>query len=47
MTTQRRDLLKYSLAAAASTALPLALAQPASSGIDPRDHARVFVRTTI
>ena len=52
MTTQRRDILKYSLAAAAASALPAAQAQaPAAStststtapgpGIDPRD--RVFI----
>jgi YVTN family beta-propeller protein len=43
MTTQRRDVLKYSLAAAAaaSTPFPFALAQPASGIIDPRD--RVFI----
>lgn len=41
MTTQRRNLLKYSLAAAASSALPFALAQPAVSNIDPRD--RIFI----
>lgn len=39
MTTQRRDLLKYTLAAAASTALPASFAQ--GDGIDPRD--RVFI----
>ncbi|KQP14848.1 YncE family protein [Pseudorhodoferax sp. Leaf267] len=52
MTTQRRDILKFSLAAAAASALPAAQAQaPAAStststtapgpGIDPRD--RVFI----
>lgn len=41
MTTQRRDLLKFSLAAAAGAALPLAMAQPANKNIDPRD--RVFI----
>ena len=46
MTTQRRDILKYSLAAAAASALPAAQAQAPSSaaaatGIDPRD--RVFI----
>nr|WP_315217668.1 YncE family protein [uncultured Duganella sp.] len=41
MTIQRRDLLKYSLAAAAGSALPFALAQPAINNIDPRD--RVFI----
>ena len=47
MDTQRRDLLKYSLAAAAATTLPAAQAQeqapaPApTGGIDPRD--RVFI----
>ncbi|MBC7940540.1 MAG: YncE family protein [Chitinophagaceae bacterium] len=41
MTTQRRDILKYGLAAAAGTAVPLSLAQPSSSNIDPRD--RVFI----
>lgn len=46
MTTQRRDLLKYTLAAAAASALPAAQGQAASSatgasGIDPRD--RVFI----
>ena len=46
MTTQRRDILKYSLAAAAASALPAAQAQAPSSAaaataIDRRD--RVFV----
>jgi YVTN family beta-propeller protein len=41
MDAGRRDLLKYSLAAAASTSLPQALAQAAGEGIDPRD--RVFI----
>ena len=50
MTTQRRDILKYSLAAAAASALPAAQAQvrrpapdpvPQPPGIDPRD--RVFI----
>ena len=41
MTTQRRDILKFSLAAAASTTLPMAYAQSARSDIDPRD--RVFI----
>ena len=46
MSTQRRDILKYSLAAAAATALPSAQAQaqapaPAATAIDPRD--RVFI----
>ncbi len=45
MTTQRRSLLKYSLAAAASSALPFAmpsaLAQSDTSTVDPRD--RVFI----
>ena len=52
MTTQRRDILKYSLAAAAASALPAVQAQvpaapgtgsgtAAGPGIDPRD--RVFI----
>ena len=47
MDTQRRDLLKYTLATAAGSALPQAeaqtqtQAQPAAGGIDPRD--RVFI----
>jgi YVTN family beta-propeller protein len=41
MTPQRRDLIKYSLAAAASFALPFASAQPSLSSVDPRD--RVFI----
>ena len=49
MTTQRRDILKYTLAAAAASALPAAHAQApsgasagaAATGIDPRD--RVFI----
>ena len=41
MTTQRRDILKYTLAAAASSALTPSFAQGASGGIDPRD--RVFI----
>ena len=41
MTTHRRDLLKYTLAAAAGSALPAALAQTLNGGIDPRD--RIFI----
>lgn len=41
MTTQRRDILKYGMAAAAGAALPMALAQTGSGSIDPRD--RVFI----
>lgn len=41
MTMQRRDLLQYSLTAAAGFAIPLALAQPESGTTDPRD--RVFI----
>ena len=41
MDIDRRDLLKYSLAATAAAALPWAAAQPAGIGIDPRD--RVFI----
>lgn len=41
MTTQRRDILKYSLAAAAGSVSPFALAQRRSIDIDPRD--RVFI----
>jgi len=52
MTTQRREILKYSLAAAAASALPAVQAQvpaapgtgsatAAGPGIDPRD--RVFI----
>lgn len=39
--TQRRDLLKYGLAAAAGTTLPMSLAQTGNGGIDARD--RVFI----
>jgi YVTN family beta-propeller protein len=41
MSTYRRDVLKYTLAAAATTALPATFAQSANSGTDPRD--RVFI----
>ena len=41
MDTNRRDLLRFTLAAAASTSLPQALAQPTSPDIDARD--RVFI----
>lgn len=47
MTSQRRDVLKLTLAAAAATALPRSQAQPgpangvSATGIDPRD--RVFI----
>lgn len=41
MTMQRRDLLQYSLTAAAGFAIPFALAQPESGTTDPRD--RVFI----
>ena len=41
MTTDRRDFLKFTLAAAASSVLPTAFAQTAHSGTDPRD--RVFI----
>jgi hypothetical protein len=41
MDRNRRDLLKYSLAAAATTSLPHGLAQAATADIDARD--RVFI----
>ncbi len=41
MTTNRRDILKYTAAAAAAAALPTSFAQNAATGIDPRD--RVFI----
>jgi len=41
VTTQRRDLLKYTLASAAASAWPNSFAQGAASGIDSRD--RVFI----
>ena len=41
MTHQRRDILKYSVAAAASAALPTAFAQATAGGTDARD--RVFI----
>ena len=41
MTTNRRDILKYTLAAAASAAARSSFAQTTSGGIDPRD--RVFI----
>ena len=43
MNPHRRDVLKYTLAAVAGASLPLAFAQPAPGGIDPRD--RVFITT--
>ena len=41
MTTNRRDILKYTAAAAAAAALHTSFAQNAATGIDPRD--RVFI----
>ena len=41
MNANRRDLLKYTAAAAAAATLPASFAQNAASGIDPRD--RVFI----
>jgi YVTN family beta-propeller protein len=41
MNTDRRDILKYTAAAAAAAALPTSFAQNATAGIDPRD--RVFI----
>ena len=41
MSHQRRDVLKYTLAAAAASALPAARAQTPHANIDPRD--RVFI----
>lgn len=41
MKTERRNILKYSIATAVAVAMPRAFSQPISSGIDSRD--RVFI----